>query len=54
MIVVLLQGLVLLTVGGYTGNGSRLAENLRPSWIGSYPDVGCSEEHEIVCVAKPN
>ena len=39
---------------GYTGNSSRLADNLIPSWIGSIPDVGCSEEHEIVCVAKPN
>jgi hypothetical protein len=39
---------------GYTGNGSRLAEPLRPSWIGQYPDVGCNDEFEIVCVAKPN
>jgi hypothetical protein len=39
---------------GYTGNGSRLAENLRPSWIGAYPDLGCGDELEIVCVAKPN
>jgi len=39
---------------GYTGNGSRLAESLRPSWIGEYPDLGCNDEWEIVCVAKPN
>ena len=39
---------------GYTGNNSRLAEPLRPSWIGEYPDLGCSDEYEIVCVAKPN
>jgi hypothetical protein len=39
---------------GYTGNNSRLADNLIPNWIGEYPDVGCNEEHEIVCVAKPN
>jgi len=39
---------------GYTSNGSRLADNLIPNWIGEYPDVGCNEEHEIVCVAKPN
>ena len=39
---------------GYTGNNSRLAEPLRPSWIGKYPDLGCGDELEIVCVAKPN
>jgi len=39
---------------GYTGNNSRLAEHLRPSWIGKYPDLGCGDELEIVCVAKPN
>lgn len=39
---------------GYTSNGSRLAEPLRPSWIGKYPDLGCGDELEIVCVAKPN
>ena len=39
---------------GYTGNNSRLAEPLRPAWIGKYPDLGCNDELEIVCVAKPN
>ena len=39
---------------GYTGNGSRLADNLIPKWIGEYPDVGCDAEYEVVCVAKPN
>jgi hypothetical protein len=39
---------------GYTGNNSLLAESLRPAWIVEYPDVGCSDEYEIVCVAKPN
>ena len=39
---------------GYTSNNSRLAENLRPSWIGEHPDLSCNDELEIVCVAKPN
>ena len=41
-------------ISGASGFGSLLAESLRPSWVAEYPDVGCSDEYEIVCVAKPN